>query len=267
MATATKKLIATDLDGTLFDKESKISKRTLSTLDRAHQANHTVVAVTGRSWRTAYQRLQPANCVDYIICSNGAYLYSQSQASVVWHDALDKDKLNTVLEQIKKLLPESSFGWESPSGIFYQPEYIALAQDLNLLEGSGETAQLGGEIVYKLFVRTRSMSVAEMLEALTPELNPYAYITTSGAPFLEITASNVNKGTALERLTAEVNLSAEDSIAFGDNLNDIPMLSWANTGVAMANALPEVKAIADRITGSNEEDGVADYLEKRILQV
>jgi hydroxymethylpyrimidine pyrophosphatase-like HAD family hydrolase len=83
--------------------------------------------------------------------------------------------------------------------------------------------------------------------------------------FLEMSALTVNKGTALAFLGGEAWDCPEEIMAIGDSLNDIEMIQYAGIGVAMGNARPEVKKVADYITATNEEDGVAQAIEKFVL--
>ena len=89
-------------------------------------------------------------------------------------------------------------------------------------------------------------------------------VSTSGAPFLDATAPAVNKAAGLATAAEHFNVDAQDVIAFGDNLNDLPMLKWAGTAVAMGNAHPEVLSVADAMTVSNRRDGVAVYIDKML---
>jgi len=84
----------------------------------------------------------------------------------------------------------------------------------------------------------------------------------SGGDAVEVTAAGVNKAAGLAEVAAEHGIDAADVIAFGDYPNDVPMLAWAGPGVAVANAHAEVLAIADEVTASNDEDGVAIVLEQ-----
>jgi hydroxymethylpyrimidine pyrophosphatase-like HAD family hydrolase len=79
---------------------------------------------------------------------------------------------------------------------------------------------------------------------------------------VEVTPAGVNKATALAELAGSVGVVARDVVAFGDYPNDVPMLAWAGHGVAVANAHPDVIEIADEVTASNDEDGVALVLER-----
>ena len=99
------------------------------------------------------------------------------------------------------------------------------------------------------------MAIQELARELAGER---ATVVASGSEAVEVTAAGVNKATAV----TELGVPQEAVVAFGDYPNDIPMLTWAGHGVAMGNAHPEVIAIADEVTASNDEDGVALVLER-----
>lgn len=89
--------------------------------------------------------------------------------------------------------------------------------------------------------------------------------STSNPAFLELFSGKVSKRIAMQRLAEALSVSAEQTVAVGDGLNDIPMLEFAGLGIAMGNASSEVKAIADEVVGDNDSDGVATAIERFIL--
>ncbi len=89
-----------------------------------------------------------------------------------------------------------------------------------------------------------------------------ALATYAGSPCLEMSAPGVHKAAALAALCARLGIPSAEVVAFGDMPNDITMLRWAGYGVAMANAHPDTLAAADAVTRSNDEDGVADFVER-----
>ena len=255
------KIIAVDLDGTLLNANSEVSQRTLTALQKANAAGYHTVAVTGRSWRTATDPLKPADGIEYIVCSNGAYLYHQNEAVIHWEEAMATDTVNTLVSAVRMTLPQVSLGWESRNGFSFEQEFLNLATDNRPPENGGEGDGLGTAPLYKLFIRTPDTPTSDMLAMLAPEIGHLAEISTSGAPFVEATSAGANKATGLARIANELGISAKDTIAFGDNHNDLPMLAWAGTSVAMGNAVPQVKSMTDHTTIPNTEHGVAVYLE------
>ncbi|MGX8698680.1 MAG: HAD-IIB family hydrolase, partial [bacterium] len=93
-------------------------------------------------------------------------------------------------------------------------------------------------------------------------LLPDCYVSSSVRQNIEINCAAANKGAALLFLAEYLGIPRENTLAFGDGSNDVTMLRAAGTGVAMANAQPEARAAADAVTARNDEDGVAQYLEK-----
>ena len=90
-------------------------------------------------------------------------------------------------------------------------------------------------------------------------------MVNSEVNYLEILASGVSKGSALHYLATHLNMSVDEVIAIGDNRNDVEMIREAGLGVAVANAHPDVKQVADMITDSNDDDGVAKVIEQYFL--
>jgi hydroxymethylpyrimidine pyrophosphatase-like HAD family hydrolase len=105
------------------------------------------------------------------------------------------------------------------------------------------------------------MSAAELLPIAREVAGDGANVTHSGTSFVEISAPGVEKASALEALTQSLGTTAGEVIAFGDMPNDMMLLQWAGTSVAVANAHPDVLALADFSTHANDEDGVAHILE------
>ena len=117
--------------------------------------------------------------------------------------------------------------------------------------------------VLKLFVRTAEQRGGELANTLNTFLDSGAEVTSSGVPFVEITAAGVNKGNALAIVASDLGIKPNRTIAFGDSYNDVSMLNWAGESVAMGNAVAELRAVATTVTSSNAEDGVAQFLENR----
>jgi len=256
-------LIAVDLDGTLFQTNHQISSRTMNSLHRVIERGHDLVIVTGRSSYSAVPRLQSIPDGVRVICSNGAYEYDKAKKEILWANCLPGSTSSRIREKIIEKLPTASFGWESRNGLSYEPIFLEEAGGADTLEQGGIYENLIDSDVIKIFVRMPQKCGGELAKILQALLGSEAEVSSSGAPFVEITAAGVNKGHSLAKVALELGHKPDRTVAFGDNQNDISMLTWAGESVAMGNAISELKAIAKKITLSNSEDGVAHYLENK----
>ena len=257
-------LIAVDLDGTLFGADHQVSPRTADALHAVAQRGHSIVVVTGRSAYSAISRLNSIPPDVRVICSNGAYEYDRIRNIRRWSQALSTTAVLQLRERILEHLPGASFGWESTKGLGFDEQFISEAGGAHTLEQGGMSEAFGRSEVLKLYVRTPQLVRGDLQRQLIPILDGQAEVSTSGAPFVELTARGVDKATGLSRVAADMGFTADRTIAFGDNLNDLPMLRWAFEAVAMGNALDEVKAIASTHTLTNTKDGVAALLENKL---
>ena len=259
-------LIAVDLDGTLFHTDHEISVRTLCTMRKVAELGHRTVVVTGRSSHSSVPRLRSMPAGTRVVCSNGAYEYDQTKQEIVWANLLSASSSLEIQQRIHRHLPTASFGWESTNGLSYEQSFIEEAGGSHTLESGGLKESLGQSDLYKLFVRTPEQKSAELAKLLQEFFEGEIEVSSSGVPFVEITAAGTNKGAALEKIASDLGIESERTIAFGDNLNDVSMFEWAGVAVAMGNAIAELKAIASAYTKSNDEDGVAQFLENKFLE-
>ena len=258
-------LIAVDLDGTLFHTDHQISARTLSAMHMVVERGHSLVVITGRSLHSSVPRLLSIPSDTRIICSNGAYQYNRENQKIEWSNSLSASSAVLVRQRIIDQLPTASFGWESENGLSYEQKFMEEAGGAHTLEQGGLNQIPEHADVLKLFVRTPEKRGGDLAEFLQEILGGDVEVSSSGVPFVEITAAGTNKGSALARIASDLGFSAERTMAFGDNLNDMSMLLWAGESVAMGNAVPELQAIASARALSNAEDGVAHYLESRFM--
>jgi len=259
-------LIATDLDGTLLNERGELSRVTVDTLEHLVRAGHSVVAVTGRSRYSAVPCLSQLSCIKHIICSNGAYRYSTEDQTLTNAQPIPPAHWTPWLEALAATHADVCFGWETDRGVEYQQKFIELTGDPeNLLKVTRHRPD-SADSLFKLFIRRADGDVPELQRTVSRMLADKAEVSTSGAPFVEATARNVDKGTALAKHAREFGFDAENTIAFGDNYNDLSMLRWAGRSFAMANAVPEVKDLvtATTVTGNND-DGVAKALQALAL--
>ena len=261
----TLRLVATDLDGTFFGPEHVPEPRTVSALNAVHATGVVCVAVTGRSHMDG-ARLATATGAefDWFIGSNGGHRLNlrthEMEERLLFVDGV----IDRLRHDLLTALPDLVFGYEADDRLLWEPGFIALYPKRlgGAARGTQSTPVAVPRRVGKLFVAHPALTEGELITALGPHLPGDVHLTSSGIDFAEITPAGADKGSALARLCTLLDIVAEEVVAFGDNLNDLTMLEWAGRGIAMANAPDEVKDVADEITSTNTEFGVARVLEE-----
>jgi Cof subfamily protein (haloacid dehalogenase superfamily) len=261
------RLVATDLDGTLLGPDGALSARTVAAVRAAHAAGITVVAATGRSHHTALSRVAPAEVVRYLVCSNGASLYDCAAGAVVDSHPIASASLPQLIAVLRRELTDTCFGWEAADGFGWESAFHSIRPDVELHRET-VVPRLDApwpDGVSKLYVGHSELQREHLLDAVTPLLVDGLVATCSGARFIEVTGSGVDKAFGVARLCARLGIGADEVLAIGDHLNDLAMLRWAGRGVVMASAHPAVLAEAVEIAPGNAEDGVATVLESLLV--
>jgi hypothetical protein len=259
------RVVATDLDGTVVRSDGTISARTRAALVMAREAGALVIVVTGRPPRWLGGIAEAIGHDGLAICANGALLYDLRTEQITDSRPLAAEVARTVMAELRAAVPDVVFALERVDGQFaHEPAYHPRWEP--------ESSTIIGDLepvfrdvpISKLLARvegTDSDGLLAMARAVVDE--DVATLTHSSIDgLLEVMAYGVTKATTLEQVIGERGLGAADVIAFGDMPNDVEMLSWAGLGVAVANAHPEVLAVADEVTASNDDDGVAIVLER-----
>lgn len=261
-------LIATDLDGTLLRDDKTISARTIAALRRVQEAGMTLVLVTGRPPRRLKSIAQELGVTGLAICCNGAMLYDLATDAIVQHTTLSSDVARQLVVALRGAAPGVCFAIERGLIFGHEPAYAysgQIAEEEPPL--SADAHALCAEAVTKLIVRHPDLPLDDLLRISRGIAGEMAAVTYSGAPFVEIAAAGITKASALMGLCAQLGITSSQVIAFGDMPNDLPMLQWAGHGVAVATAHPDVLAMVDEVTATNEDDGVAVVLERLLAKI
>ncbi|AKU17431.1 HAD hydrolase family protein [Luteipulveratus mongoliensis] len=258
------RVIASDLDGTLLDPSGVVSARTRAALQAVTLLGVETVFVTARPPRWLDALAADVGGHGIVLCGNGAFVYDVHSRRVQHTLGFDRTIMAELLLDLRKALPGIGFAAECADGSHAErayPEYLPDCKPADLLVDTME--DLPADItVGKLLGRHPSMDEQAFLEAVAEVVGERAVIAFSGAEGLaEISPLGVSKAIALERWCAERGFGPDDVWAFGDMPNDLPMLGWAGTSYAVANAHPDVLAAASRQCASNADDGVAQVLE------
>ncbi|WP_236653502.1 HAD family hydrolase [Streptacidiphilus melanogenes] len=259
-------LIATDLDGTLLRGDGTVSARTEDALRRAEDAGVCIVFVTGRPPRWMGAVTEAIGPHGIAICSNGGALYDVRHEELLeTHPMRAEDALATVTA-LRSGLPEVTFAFEYPGGFSHEPDYPRTLWDMDAADQVAPAEEIlagaTGHQIFKLLAKHPTMDPDAFLRLGRELVGGFGEVTRSASvAMLEISAPGVSKASALARWCAERGIPAERVVAIGDMPNDLPMLKWAGTAYAVANAHPEVLAATVRHTASHEDDGVAQVIE------
>ncbi len=264
----TPRLIATDLDGTLVDPTDQVTRRTYNALYRAHKAGVKVVLATGRPPRGVELVVSQLPFRPMCLCSNGAVAYDSSRQEILWSRTLKPELLRAVYRVAMEQLADFGGVAIAAERVKGGERFLVDPQFADLWSWGFSECVSVEEVMsasaVKMLMVNLSLSAAFMAERVQslvdPEMAAITYSVEQG--LLEVSAPHTSKATALQWLTEWLGLSREDAVAFGDMSNDLEMLSWAGWGVAMGNAEQRVQDIADEVTSSNSEDGVAKVLER-----
>ena len=271
------KLIAFDLDGTFLDPKKNIHPDNIRALKAAAEKGAVIVPATGRIVGGVPQQIRELPFVRYYVTVNGAFVYdAQEDKAVARAEIPLEDALRLLRYEDSLGISYDCYqdGWGYMSADMYDRagEFVADPGILKLVltlrtkvPELKEYLRQKGESVQKLQLYFTDMQErARQFEAL-PELFPGMAFTTS-VPFnIEVNSSAATKGQGLAALCRLLGIKPEEVLAFGDDRNDADMIRFAGVGVAMENAIEELRAAADWVTASNSEAGVARGIERFVL--
>lgn len=263
------KLIVLDLDGTLLTTDKKISPANYAALERAAAKGIHIVPCTGRFFNGMPEEVRALPFLRYAITINGAEIYDVKQKKSL-HSALislpKAEEVYSVLDTLPVIYDCFQDGWGWMDRKFYD-----IADQYSMGEVRGEwirkmrtpldnfrqTIRERNRGIQKAQMFFRDMELRARILSELPQRFPELSITTSLVNNIEINSGDAHKGAALLELCRQLNIDPAETMAFGDGLNDITMLQTAAVGVAMGNAAQPVKDVADFITDTNDNDGVA----------
>ena len=257
----TPRVVATDLDGTLLRSDGSLSDRTRGVLAGLDDRGIQVVFVTARPPRWLDAVADAVGGHGLSICLNGSCVVEIATGEVSQVHGFDAADLADVVADLRHALPGIELGLERPSGAVFDPHY---ARDHHAPSDAhrARVEEHLDEPVGKLLARISSMPDDAFFADVERVIGSRAHLAYSGALGLaEMTAPGVSKAAALDRWCTAHDVSAQHVWAFGDMPNDLPMLTWAGTSFAVANAHADVLAAATHVTASNDDDGVARALE------
>ncbi|WP_330240206.1 HAD family hydrolase [Streptomyces sp. NBC_00525] len=257
-------LVATDLDGSLLRGDDTVSPRSRAALDRVRGAGARHLVVTGRPVPGVRALLDGLGYRGLAVCGQGTQVYDAGARRTVRAVTLDRETADAALGKIEAQVGPvfAAVDQDGPEGLTlaepgYRPAHATLPAQRTRHRG-----ELWAAPVIKVLIGHPELSD----EALTAEaravVGDLATVTHSGPGTVELQPYGVDKGVGIALAAEELGVDPASAIAFGDMPNDLPMFRACGYGVAMGNAHPALRAAADEVTLSNEEDGIAVVLER-----
>lgn len=258
------------MDGTLLTPTTTVTARTRAAVAAVIASGTPFVLVSGRPPRWIPRVAAAASTSGYAVCGNGAVIYHIGSDRVLGAIAMSPTVLHGVADALAEVLPGSSLAAERVGRCAHDPEVTSFViesgythpwRDANPVLRS--RAEILGKPAVKLLVRHPEMASEALAEAAGAVLDGAVDVTFSaGGGLVEISARGVTKATGLAWVAGRLGVPAAEVLAFGDMPNDVSMLRWAGHGVAMANGHLLALSVANEVTASNGEDGVAQVLER-----
>lgn len=272
------KLIALDLDGTLLTTDKRLTPETEAALRRAAESGIEIVPCTGRFYKAMPERVRALPYIHYTINANGALIYDVRRDRAVcrkdmpWQRAVEVMSFFDAFPVLYDCY-QSDRGWitgafrENCEDFALSLPVLQMFQNdrIPVPELKAHLAEVRQPVQKVMgFFREEDLALRSRLRQELSERFPDLTVTSSVSNNLEINALEATKGKALAHLAAHLGLDLTQTVAFGDDINDVSMLRAAGIGVAMGNASPEARQAADEITGTCDENGVAQAL-RRLL--
>ena len=292
------KLLAIDMDGTLLNDKKKISKENILAIKKAKQMGIKIVIASGRTIEGIEKYLEKLDLIsedNYCVVCSGAVVMNNTKEKVIQCKPLSYEEFKYVFNLVKKL--HITLNMYSDERILihtsnYFSRFDAIANNLPL-EITDFNSLDKDTLITKIMLINEDLSILEEIKALFPSIivddaNIQAkegynkelfddmsklpveflekFTVSKVTPFnLEVMKKSTNKRSGLEKIAEQLQIKPQEIICIGDSGNDKQMIEYAGLGVAMGNAFPEIKEIADYVTFTNEDNGVAHVIDKFIL--
>ena len=252
------RMILTDLDHTLLKQDGSVSGKTLQILTACRTKGIRFAIATARYWIGAERYIDLLN-PDYEITTDGTLVHSHGQC--IYSCAFSAAETNAIISSIAEAVPGAEITAACGKTVYWNSYHISESEKLHKAVYCDYSSPLDVQ-ANKIVAELPDESVAREIATRTNcKLQCYR-----GEKWYAFMPAASGKTAAIRALAEISGISPEDTVAFGDDLNDIEMLRFCGTGIAVANAIPELQEAADEITLSNDEDGVAKWLADHCLK-
>lgn len=267
------RLITCDLDETLLNSQRQVSERNRQAIAAAKEKGVYFVPTTGRGYRSIEPTLTELQALNqkehYMIGFNGGIIMENYGAKLLDSTAMDFQMIQALFEIGKDLNVAIHVNTFEMSYIYNASEMLDFYNNSpqHHLLAVPDISNLKNQTCYKIIFQNSDVAYLRSLEELIPaDLKAQLDISYSSNRYMEFNPLGVTKGAALKKLAQHLDVPLDQTIAIGDNINDLSMLETAALGVAVANAVPEVKKLATfTTTADHNQSAIAEMIEKFIL--
>ena len=260
------KIVFIDIDGTLVNDNKEITESTKQSIKRVVDMGIHVVITSGRDLPHTIQRAQNANASSIVIATGGSLIYDYSNDKIIFKDLFNEKQIT----QIWKYCTDNKTGimLKEKDAVYYN-EYSCdktgfkyqLLTDINKCSNFKVSQFLVSSDKIEKIDNIREYAKKNNM-FVTSFSSSYANKTISDVYDIDLNNSSVNKGTGIKKVLEYLDIKKENSLCIGDYYNDIDMFKECGITVAMGNAVDEIKKVSDYVTDSNNENGVATFLNK-----
>lgn len=260
-----KKLIALDLDGTLLNSDGIVSDATKLHLQKLKEKGHIITISTGRILNRALVGTDGAEFANYIVSDAGAAVFKNDERNKEWEEVYALALSNEIVENIASYYDKDKFMTINICDRNKIHHYDQTVNITEFLENINEIIHVSVSFINNEFVEEYLKIFTKKFPMLKVEIMQDSF---GEVKWLEIAQNGVEKYKGIAEVAKLEGILNENIIAFGDGLNDVDMLKKCGVGVAMKNALPEVKEQADYITSrTNNENGVIEFLKEYLVEI
>lgn len=263
------RIIALDLDDTVLLSDGTMTDRMTTTLQRAKREGKHIVFASARPLQSMLEVVKPLQVAQYCVALNGAVVADIDSGNITYKQTLPEHIVKQLLSLRETLLPDNTFfdypdafaAWHDGADVL---RYKAMGMKKPVYVGDLSTVDHSNVCRFAFRVSSTPFPALEKIQAVLGDAVQYV-VWEDDWSFVEILPATVSKASALAWLVDEIGYTAAETIAVGDERNDIEMLKWAGIGVAMGNARDEVKRVADYVTKDVQNDGCAHAIESFVL--
>lgn len=287
------KLVAIDLDGTMLNQYGIVTQKTKNSIKKAQENGIEIMIASGRPIDSVKTISKEIGSENYFISGNGSIIYDIKKDEIIYENVLKKQKALEII----KICEENSIFYNvytekeiiaknlQYNVLYYHKENLTKSEEdkthVNIVEDIYDYIEKTDSKVLKVMICDKHQTIFNAIIRKLKEVEDIEVLEVSHMSrkiirqgteeipieyfYTEISAKNVDKWTALEFLKEKLQISSDEIVAIGDNVNDKKMIEKSGYGIAMGQSAPQIKEIADYITDSNVDDGVANALDKLLL--